>query len=367
VQASLNDRKVFDSFQVESSQLSTRILIIDDDPFNVDFLEQELADLGYATASAQNGAQGLEMVIQEKPDLVLLDIMMPVMDGFSVLSRLKSDPQTRGIPVVIISALGDMHSITKGIEMGAEDFLPKPFDPVLLRARLANGLQKRLWQMQEQSYIRQIEDSRQRINDLLHVIFPGPVVHELIEHARVQPRKYPGVAVLFVDIVAFTPYTDTHPVEEVVANLQTLVVAYEEIAMKWQLQKIKTIGDSFMAAGGLLEPLANPVINCVSCGQEMIAFARAMPVGWEVRVGVNYGPLIAGVVGKRQYLYDIWGDTVNLAHRVESYGDAGCVNLSRQAWEKVAARFPQAPVDSRMVKGKGWIEFFRIEVKDEPG
>jgi CheY-like chemotaxis protein len=367
VEASLNDRKVFDSVQAFSPGADARILIIDDDPFNVDFLEQELADLGYAVSSAGNGALGLEMVIQEKPDLVLLDIMMPVMDGFSVLSRLKSDPQTRGIPVVIVSALGDMHSIIKGIEMGAEDYLPKPIDPVLLRARLANGLQKRAWQLQEQLYIRQIEDSRQRIDDLLHVIFPGPVVHELIEHDRVQPRKYPVVAVLFVDIVAFTPYTDAHPVEEVVANLQTLVVAYEEIALKWRLQKIKTIGDSFMAAGGLLEPLENPVMNCISCGQEMIAFARAMTVGWEVRVGVNYGPLIAGVVGKRQYLYDIWGDTVNLAHRVESYGDAGCVNLSRQAWERVAGRFPHAPLDSRMVKGKGLVDIFRIEVKDEPG
>jgi len=251
---------------VEVSAAEFKILIIDDDPFNVDFLEQELADLGYTTASAQNGAQGLDLVLQVQPDLVLLDIMMPVMDGFTVLARLKSDTQTRSIPVVIISALGDMHSITKGIEMGAEDFLPKPFDPVLLRARLANGLQKRSWQLQEQRYLRQIEESRQRIDDLLHVILPGPVVRELIEQNQVLPRKFTGVAVLFVDIVQFTPYTEAHPVEDVITNLQTLVVAYEEMALTWRLQKIKTIGDSFMAAGGLLESLENPVMSCVSCG-----------------------------------------------------------------------------------------------------
>ena len=367
MKASLNDRKVFDSFQVESSHPSASILIIDDDPFNVDFLEQELADLGYAVTSAANGALGLERIRQVQPDLVLLDIMMPVMDGFSVLSSLKSDPQTRSIPVVIVSALGDMHSIIKGIEMGAEDYLPKPIDPVLLRARLANGLQKRAWQLQEQLYIRQIEDSRRRIDDLLHVILPGPVVHELIEHDRVHPRKFPEVAVLFVDIVEFTPYTETHPVEEVVANLQNLVVAYEDLALRWRLQKIKTIGDSFMAAGGLLDPLENPVLNCIGCGLEMITVAHSMPVGWDVRVGVNFGPLIAGVVGKRQYLYDIWGDTVNLAHRVESYGEAGCVNLSRHAWEKVADRYPHAPFDSRLVKGKGLVDIYRIEVNHEPG
>jgi len=343
----------------------SKILIIDDDPFNIDFLEQELADLGYNTASASNGAQGLEMVLKHMPDLVLLDIMMPVMDGFTVLSRLKADPVTRGIPVVIVSALGDMHTVIKGIEMGAEDFLPKPFDPILLRARLANGVQKRSWQIQEQEYIKQIEESRQRIDDLLHVILPGPVVHELMEGDKVQPRKFPGVAVLFVDIVEFTPYTEAHPVEEVITNLQTLVIAYEELALKWRLQKIKTIGDSFMAAGGLLETLENPVGNCTACGLEMIAFARSMPVGWDVRVGVDYGPLIAGVVGKRQYLYDIWGDTVNVAHRVESYGEAGCVNLTRRAWEQVSDRYPHAPFDSWMVKGKGDVEIFRVEVDYE--
>ncbi len=342
-----------------------KILIIDDDPLNVDLLEQELADLGYSTVSASNGASGVEMVLQHMPDLVLLDIMMPVMDGFSVLSKLKTDPQTRGIPVVIVSALGDLHSIIRGIEMGAEDFLPKPFDPILLRARLANGLQKRAWQIQEQEYRAQIEQSRQRIDDLLHVILPGPVVQELLENNKVQPRKFPGVAVLFADIVEFTPYTEAHPVEEVVANLQSLVVAYEELALKWQLQKIKTIGDSFMAAGGLLESLENPVMNCVACGLEMISIARSMPVGWNVRVGVDYGPLIAGVVGKRQYLYDIWGDTVNFAHRVESYGEAGCVNLTRQAWQQVADLYPQAPFDSRLVKGKGWVDIYRIEEKYE--
>jgi adenylate cyclase len=346
---------------VEVGESDAKILIIDDDPFNVDFLEQELADLGYSTGSASNGAQGLEMVHQHKPDLVLLDIMMPVMDGFSVLSRLKADPQTRGIPVVIVSALGDMHSVIKGIELGAEDFLPKPIDSILLRARLANGLQKRAWQLQEQDYIKQIEESRQRIDALLHVILPDPVVRELIDENRVHPRKFSDVAVLFVDIVEFTPYTEAHPVEEVIANLQTMVVAYEELALKWRLQKIKTIGDSFMAAGGLLEPLENPVINCIACGLEMIAFARSMPVGWEVRVGVNYGPVIAGVVGKRQYLYDIWGDTVNVAHRVESYGDAGCVNLTRKAWEQVSDRYPRAPFEGRMVKGKGLVDIFRVE------
>ncbi len=336
------------------------ILIVEDDPYSADYLEQELEDLGYDSLRAVNGKEALAVVEGRTPDLILLDIMMPVMDGFTVLGHLKANPETRSIPVIIISALTDMQSVVKGIEMGAEDFLPKPFDPILLRARLTNALQKRQWQVQEQNYLREIETAKQRIDDLLHVILPDPVVCELIMDNKVLPREYPEVAVLFADVADFTRYTETHDVEQVVDNLQHLVVAYEDLALKWKIQKIKTIGDSFMAAGSLLEPLDNPVLNCVQCGIEMVHSAVQMGVGWEVRVGIHVGPLIAGVVGKRQYLFDIWGDTVNTAQRVQSHGEVSCVNLSQQAWEKVIGQYPGATKVTREVKSKGLLDIYLI-------
>lgn len=134
-----------------------KILIVDDEPFNVDYLEQECEDLEYDTVSASNGQEALIQVTAEAPDMVLLDIMMPVMDGFEVLSRLKADKVWRDIPVVIISALSDMGSVVKGIEMGAEDYLPKPFDPVLLQARINAGLEKKRLRDQEVEYLQQVE------------------------------------------------------------------------------------------------------------------------------------------------------------------------------------------------------------------
>src|SRR5512139_2243879 len=120
-----------------------KILIVDDEPFNVDYLEQELEDADYATIAAVNGQEALLKVQLEAPDLVLLDIMMPVMDGFEVLSRLKADPVTRDIPVIVISASNNLSSVVKGIQLGAEDYLPKPFEPVLLHARISASLQKK--------------------------------------------------------------------------------------------------------------------------------------------------------------------------------------------------------------------------------
>ena len=122
---------------------SQKILIVDDEPLNIDYLEQELEDLGYNTISAPNGREALELVETEAPDMILLDIMMPVMDGFEVLSLLKAEEAWRDIPVVVISALRDMDSVIKGIELGAEDYLPKPFDPQILNARLHSGLERK--------------------------------------------------------------------------------------------------------------------------------------------------------------------------------------------------------------------------------
>lgn len=132
------------------------ILIVDDEPFNVDYLEQELEDLDYDTVSAMDGREALDQVAATAPDMILLDIMMPVMDGFAVLDRLKKDTAWRDIPVVVISAMSDINSISRGIEAGAEDYLPKPFDPVLLESRLKAGLEKKRLRDQEVEYLRQV-------------------------------------------------------------------------------------------------------------------------------------------------------------------------------------------------------------------
>src|SRR5512133_174668 len=136
---------------------TSKILIVDDEPFNVDYLEQELEDLDYATISASNGQEALLKVQSETPDLVLLDIMMPVMDGFEVLTCMKSNPVTRDIPVIVISANNNLQSVVKGIELGAEDYLPKPFEPVLLRARIASCLDKKRLRDLQQLYLKSLE------------------------------------------------------------------------------------------------------------------------------------------------------------------------------------------------------------------
>jgi sigma-B regulation protein RsbU (phosphoserine phosphatase) len=134
-----------------------KILIVDDEPFNVDYIEQELEDSEYETISAGNGREALEKVELESPDLMLLDIMMPVMDGFEVLRQLKANPETRDMPVIVISASNDLKSVVRGIKLGAEDYLPKPFEPTLLSARISSSLEKKQLRDLQKLYLKNLE------------------------------------------------------------------------------------------------------------------------------------------------------------------------------------------------------------------
>jgi phosphoserine phosphatase RsbU/P len=141
----------------ESAMEKQKILIVDDEPFNVDYVEQELEDEGYETISATDGQEALDKINRESPDLVLLDIMMPVMDGFEVLSKLKENPETRDIPVIVISASNDLKSVVRGIQSGAEDYLPKPFEPTLLNARISSSLEKKHLRDMQKLYLKSLE------------------------------------------------------------------------------------------------------------------------------------------------------------------------------------------------------------------
>ncbi len=342
------------------SQVLGAILVVDDNEMNRDMLSRRLIRQGHTVKTADNGRQAMDMLRLERFDLVLLDIMMPEMNGYEVLEQIKSDMQLRHVPVIMISAVDEIESVVRCIELGAEDYLPKPFNPTLLKARIGAVLEKKRLRDQEQAYIYQIEAEKRRADDLLHVILPDTIVDELKTTQSVRPRRYDHVAVLFGDVVNFTTYCDRRAPEEVITHLQEMVDAFERLALKYNLEKIKTVGDAFMATAGLLKPVDNPVLNCVACGLEMTAITPRLSAGWEIRVGIHVGPVVAGVVGHRQYLFDIWGDTVNTAARLQTLAPVGGVYLSASAWDAVKLDCIGESRGIEQVKGKGEAEMFLV-------
>ncbi|MEY2408573.1 MAG: adenylate cyclase [Verrucomicrobiota bacterium] len=338
-----------------------RLLVADDDEGNRTMLLRRLIRLGHSVELAVNGRDALEKLRRERFDLLLLDIQMPELNGYQVLEQIKADPALRELPVIVLSASSGTERVAHCVELGAEDYLPKPFDPVLLQARIGACLEKKRLRDREVSHLRQIEQEKKRADDLLHIILPQSIAEELKATSVVKPRRFENVGVLFCDISGFTAYCDQHPPEEVHRHLQALIETFERLVAEYGLEKIKTIGDSFMATAGLLAPMEDPPLACIHCGLAMLDAARAQPPYWEIRVGVEVGPVIAGVVGLKKFQFDVWGDTVNVAARLEQAAPPGALCVTRDTWSRVRTRCRGESMGRVALKGKGDVELFRID------
>lgn len=334
-----------------------RILIVDDVDDNVFTLERRLRRFIEAEfVSAGNGAAALRALAGQPFDLVLLDVQMPEMDGMTALGRMKADMALRHIPVIMVSAVDDIETVLTCIKLGAEDYVQKPFNADLLRARVEAALERKRLRDQEAGFLAQIRAEKARVSDLLHSVLPKSVVSELMNSGRLTPRRHDEVAVIFCDIVGFTAYCEAHPPERVVEELDSLVSAFEAAVERHGLEKIKTIGDAFMATAGLLRYVENPALAAAECGLAMVEAARAHPAGWQVRVGVHQGPVVAGVLGKRNFVFDLWGDTVNVAARVAAEAEPGSVVVTGGMWPFLADDCQGRALGRTALKGKGKVE-----------
>jgi class 3 adenylate cyclase len=335
------------------------ILVVDDNEDNRYLLTHRLRRLGYETVlTAEDGVEAIAMVSTRPVDLMLLDVIMPGMNGHQVLQQLKACPASREIRVIMISAVDEIESVVRGIELGADDYLLKPFNPVILGARVGACLEKKRLRDQEAYYREEIQRERRRADELLQAILPPSAVAELKATNEVKPRRLEDVTVLFSDIVGFTRYCDCHPAEQVVSELRTLVDAFEDIVDAYAMEKIKTIGDAFLATAGLLHPMENGVLAAVRCARAMIETSQRLRPGWAVRIGIHCGPVVAGIMGRRQYSFDLWGDTVNTAARVTSHAEGGSILMSATAWARVRHCCTGRSRGLVELKGKGAVELF---------
>jgi len=220
-----------------------RILIVDDEPFNVDYLEQELEDLGYDTLSASNGQEAVELVRRERPDLVLLDVMMPVMDGFTACQLLKEDEDTRLIPIVIMTALDSVDDRVRGIEAGADDFLTKPVDDRELVARIQTALRLK------EAMDRKLGDAG-RLRDQFAKFVPEPLRRAAAADPNAPElgeKVQEDVTVLMGDVSGYTRLSEQLPVELLNALVERYFSAFLDRIREGGGEINETTGDGFMA------------------------------------------------------------------------------------------------------------------------
>src|SRR5207248_1942614 len=233
------------------------ILVVDDNASNRDVLARRLSREGHQVTTADDGPAALDLVTARRFDLVLLDLIMPEMSGFEVLQRLKAAEATRELPVIVISALDELDSVVRCIEAGAEDYLTKPFNPVLLRARINASLEKKRLSDRERKLIQDLEQERQRSQSLLLNILPQIVVDRMRDGEKVIADRIIDATILFCDLVEFTALSQELSADRTIAYLSRIFSAFDRLALEHGVEKIKTIGDAYMVAAGVPEPQAD--------------------------------------------------------------------------------------------------------------
>lgn len=338
------------------------ILVVDDIEASRDLLSRRLTRDGHRVASVGGGQQALQALADHEFDVVLLDLMMPDINGFDVLVRMKADERLRRIPVIMITALAETESAVRCIEAGAEDYLPKPFNPILLRARINACLHKKRWRDREQKYLRRIEDETAKFERLLLTILPKQVIGRLNQGEAMIADRFDGVSVLFADLVGFTEHSARTTPAMMVEYLNRLFSEFDALARELGVEKIKTIGDAYLAVAGLPDPNPDPFAAIAKMALGMIdRLSRINGLfGWplQIRIGIHSGPVVAGIIGAHRFIYDVWGDTVNVASRLEAYSLPNRIHVSQDTARHLVGPFALEPRGSIDVKGKGKLETF---------
>jgi len=342
----------------------SRILIVDDTEAIRELLSRRLAREGHRIVEAENGRSALERIAVDTFDLILLDMMMPDINGYEVLTQLKADIRSRDIPVIIISALDEIDGIVRCIEAGAEDYLSKPFNPVLLRARIGASLEKTQLRNREKAAIAELRAEKERSETLLLNILPKSIIARMHRGEAPIADRFHDVTILFSDIVGFTRMSMRRSASDVVALLNAIFSAVDRLALEYGIEKIKTIGDAYMAVAGLPEPRddhAQVIARLALAMREVVGeVSQRHGENLKIRIGVHTGNTVAGVIGIHKFAYDVWGDTVNTASAMESHGIPNEIQVSQASFLRLSEDFllePRGPIE---IKGKGQMETFLL-------
>ena len=352
-----------------------KVLVVDDSRTLRRLLMRELNQIGITNIlEAADGLEAVEKVKGEAFDLMLLDMEMPELDGLGALRVIKSTPELKYLPVIIVSAAEQFEKTVECIQIGAEDYLPKPFNPVLLRARVFSSLEKKRLRDVDRDRILQLQHEKELLNieqmkteKLMLNNLPRPIAERLKKGESNRAGSYPEATILFSDLVGFTKMSAGKTASELVKLLNDLFTRFDKRAEDLGIEKIKTIGDAYMAVGGLPIPRSDhaDIVAQMALGMfdDLKDFNASNQLEVNMRIGINSGPVVAGVIGFTKFSYDLWGNTVNTASRMESTAENGRIQVSAMAHVFLETNFHTELRGLIECKGLGEIQTYYLNAK----
>jgi len=358
--------------ELSGSLKDSAILVVDDSRLMRIVLTKALQELGFTNISeAVDGRDAIKKLSEGSYELMLLDMEMPEMNGIEVLIAKNTVPKLKEVPTIVISATEQVDLAVKCIEAGAEDYLLKPPNNTLLRARVTTSLEKKrlrdmdrilFARLQEEKELVEIE--KEKSEHLLLNILPGTIAGRLKAGEKTIANGHQIVSVLFADLCGFTKLSRKTSPADLVSMLNEIFTTFDDIVKNHGVEKIKTIGDCYMLVGGLPNPRDDHAHAVADTALEMVQALERInknrDIDLAMRIGIHSGPVVAGVIGKIKFTYDIWGDTVNVASRMESSGLPGKIHISEQTMAELNSQFNLEERGMVECKGLGQVKTFFV-------
>jgi class 3 adenylate cyclase len=354
-----------------------KIVVIEDEDLIREVIALILNGSGFEVVTAPNGAVGIDVVKEHLPDLVVCDIMMPIKDGYEVLETLRNYEPTATVPFLFLSAKVDHSDIRKGMSLGADDYLIKPFDhDDLIEAVNARLAKQEEFQRNAELAFAAERARHEATSELLHKMLPDSIADRLIAGEKNIADYFESISILFADIAGFTPISASMSAYSVVQLLNYVFGEFDRIMKKHGCEKIKTIGDGYMAVAGAPIRCDDHAVRLAAAALDMLEITllpeeiqQSLPEGtsFGVKIGLHTGAAIAGVFGEERFVYDVYSDAVNTASRMESHGEAGKIHVSEDFMQAVSSldkgnrRLIFTERGEMGIKGKGMMKTYFLE------
>jgi len=304
---------------------------------------RRLERYGYVTYEAENGKEGFELARKHKPDLILMDVVMPGSNGYEYLEQYKTDPALGHIPVIMISALDEMEVTIRCIEIGAEDYIPKPFNPVLLKTRIEASVLKKRLRDQEKALIDMMRAERERLEQVLNGALPQVAANRVRQGEPGGVDEAAEASVLLVEVVGFKSLAGQLPAKQASAVLTELSMTLDWLARFNKSDKIRTGPGQFIIVTGLLAARsdhATTVCDIALKLQHVLPLLRAQTkTELQLRITIASGAVAGGVIGRASYYYEVWGEAVNKATQLAAETEPGSVLVDEQCVRLVQEQF----------------------------
>jgi class 3 adenylate cyclase len=317
---------------------NTRILIAEDENLISIDIKRALEKLGYTVTSiATTANETLKKIEKDEPDLVLLDIMLKGdATGINAARKIR---EKYDIPLVYLTALADDETLNEAKQTEPYGYIMKPFDEKVLHSTIELALYKFKTEKELRQKSKNLEEEKLKNENLLYSILPKEIVKELKLHGNIEPRYFERTTILFTDFCGFADLSADYSPEMLLTELNEIFHKFDTIIEKYGLEKLKTVGDIYMIGGGLPKETNDHAIKVVAAAVEMYNYVQERnknsATKWNMRAGINSGNVVAGIVGNNKFCYDVWGDTVNIASRIESICEPGKINISEKTYELI--------------------------------